>query len=82
VVKITIKDVSQNARAAIKLKFGETIGADIIAKLEQCISEPDRTSMANCVIDALDADPNAAANYSDPLKQEIWDFLYHFVIVG
>lgn len=79
-LKIADKEVSQKIQDVIKLKFGTEIGGSIITALGECINlHADRTSIVNCVIDKLEDHPTG---YSEPLKQEIWDFLYHFVIVG
>jgi hypothetical protein len=67
---------------AIKLKFGDYFGKRIINALKECLVEHkfnDRTRIANCVISKL-VEGNDEA--SEPLNQEVWDFLYHFVIVG
>lgn len=79
-LKIADKVVSQKIKDIIELKFGTVIGGSIITALGECINlHADRTSIVNCVIDKLENHPTG---YSEPLKQEIWDFLYHFVIVG
>lgn len=74
------KNIGKTVGDAIKLKFGDKLGTEIIAALKECLDDyTDRTEITNCVINKLSI---INEPYSEPLKQEIWDFLYHFVIVG
>ena len=59
----------------IKSKFGDKPGENIIKAIKQCDGVgKEGIELVDCVLKQL--------KYSPMVEQEIFDFLYHFVIVG
>ena len=60
----------------LKTKFGDVDGTSITTIFDNCMKEGKTgIELQNCVFKEL-------AEKSDDEKLDIWDFLYHFVIVG
>ena len=66
-----------NVKDLIKGKFGNTTGQEIIDAVESCIKAAPKMGgiqLIDCAVKKL--------TYSATVKQEVWDYLYQYVIVG
>lgn len=70
-------DLNSSVRDQIIRKFGPTKGEEIARITQNCLDQGgDAAALETCIKN------NLPATYSASDKQEVWDFLYHFVIVG
>ncbi len=70
-------DLNSSVKDALIRKFGYTKGKEIARITQDCLAQvADAAALETCV------KSNLPTTYSAAEKNAVWDFLFHFVIVG
>ena len=77
-LKIPVEfDLYRTVKDQLIRKFGYTKGKEIARITQDCLAQSgDEAALETCIKNSL------PSTYSSSDKQEVWDFLYHYVIVG
>lgn len=70
-------DINRSVKDELIRKFGYTKGKEIARITQDCLAQSaDASALEACIKNKL------PTTYTTSDKQEVWDFIYHFVIVG
>jgi len=78
VLKISEPFLKKTVEELIQGKFGTDLGGNIIKAIDKCLSDDSKLKG----IPLLSSIMEKLKTYSEVEQQAVWDFLYHFVIVG
>jgi hypothetical protein len=70
-------DLNRSVKDSLIRKFGYTKGKEIARITQDCLAQVDDVAALETCVKS-----NLPVSYSTAEKDEVWDFLYHFVIVG